>query len=314
MNASGYWQGKISVVAFSRKAVVEAAVEHLAGLQVAELAYVGFERRGQAPYEERWSLLEKATQRLSLPLTLIKWANEKDVSLSKGELHPWAPDELKLRLRRSLGELTLPAGVWCEEDFTAFLVCEQARELGLRIPQDVAVLGLFDFRISRCCSPPLSSIPMPGQIVGYEGMRLLDGILSGAVTNPAIVSLPPPPIVHRESTGGGDASVGYLQKARQIIAEHACEAITVAEVCRMAAISKQTLTERFRDVLGHTPGDEIRRVRLEHAKRYLLTTDLSIAHIAGLCGFSEQDKLGKFFKRQTGLTPSQFRRQKGDTA
>jgi len=303
----------IPSVAFGSKAVVEAAVEHLAGLQVAELAYVGFKRRGEAPFEERWSRLQQATRRRALPLRLIEWANENDANLDEGELHPWAPRECKLRLRRSLSELTQPAGVWCEEDFTAVLVCEQVRELGLRIPQDVAVLGLGDFRLARCCIPPLSSIPQPGQVVGYEGMRLLTGILSGAVTSPSVVSLPPPPIVHRESTGGGEAAVGYLQKARELIATHACEGITVATICRMTDVSKQTLTSRFRDVLGRTPGDELRRVRLEHAKRYLLTTNLTIAHISGLCGFGQQNKFGNFFKRQTGLTPSQFRRVKGDT-
>ncbi len=311
VNTNSSCRDDFPFVAFSHEAVVEMAVDHLAERRLADFAYVGFERQGEPGFERRWSLIKKATRRHSLTAKLVELASQTADGPYEWGLDPALGSENGRHLRRSLGELTLPAGVWCEEDYMGFHVCEQSRELGLRIPEDVAVLGLGDLRIARCCTPPLSSIPQPGKVIGYEAMRVLDGLLSGNLTQPKRVVLPPPAVVCRESTGGGEAAVGYVQRARQIIAEHACDGITVAEICRMTAVSKQTLTSRFHEALGHTPGEEIRRVRLDHAKRYLLTTDLSIAHIAGLCGYNEQNKFGNFFKRQTGATPSRFRRQRG---
>ncbi len=314
VNTNSNWRDEVPFVAFSHEAVVETVVDYLAGMQVTEFAYVGFERRGEPGFQRRWSLIQKATRQRSLPARLVEIEDRAETSLAAGELQPVFPLESRQCLRRSLSELGVPVGVWCEDDYVGFLVCEQVRELGLRIPGDVAVLGLGNYRIARCCNPPLSSIPQPGQIVGYEAMRLLDGILDGSISSPSSIALPPPAIICRESTSSGKTTVGYLQRARRIIAEHACEGITVTEAARMAGVSPQALTDRFRDVVGHTPGAEIRRVRLDHAKRYLLTTDLSIAQIAGLCGYNQQTKFGKFFKRQTGVAPSRFRRRKGDAA
>ena len=68
-----------------------------------------------------------------------------------------------------------------------------------------------------------------------------------------------------------------------------------------------TLHRAFMTRCGRTPGAEIRRVKMERAQYYLRTTSLSITHIADLCGYNEHSKFCNFFKRETGLTPSQYR-------
>jgi len=73
--------------------------------------------------------------------------------------------------------------------------------------------------------------------------------------------------------------------------------------------SHVTFNKRFKEAYGQTPGKAIREARLAKAKEWLATTHLAITRIAGMCDFAEQSKFYNFFKRETGLSPSEFRRQ-----
>jgi len=212
------------------------------------------------------------------------------------------------RLRRFQQKMKRPAGVWCDSDYVGLLTCQLAIQLGISIPDEVAVLGLYDYRVARIHEPSLSSIPQPGQTIGYEAMRILDdALLRDAPVLPRTV-IPPPDVVCRESTGGGRAG-HWVRRAQTCIAENACEGISVEEVARYARVSKQTLTKGFHTMLNTTPGAEIRRIRLMKAKQCLANTRMSITTVAGLCGYDQPSKFSNFIKRETGLTPREFRRR-----
>lgn len=70
-----------------------------------------------------------------------------------------------------------------------------------------------------------------------------------------------------------------------------------------------TLNHKYRVAFGITPGQAIRNERTNYAKHYLAETDHSISEVAGLCGYSNQSKFSNFFKRETGITPMQYRKQ-----
>lgn len=308
VNTSGDWpRTEIPAVAFDGDSVITDAVEHLARLGRTELAFVGFEMTGILEFEARLRRFRADAARYHLPVRTCELGVPSSLLWLEQamELSPKATE----RLKKFLGSLRLPAGVWCENDYIGLHVCQTARALGLEIPTDLAVLGMFDYRIARTCVPPLSSIPQPGQAIGYEAMRLLDRKLMGGISIPAVTCLPSPPISWRESTGGGQAALDYLQRARQLIHQHAAERISVARIAALVRTSQKNLTIRFAQAFGRTPGEEIRRARTTRAKHYLATTHSSVAEIAGLCGYDEQSKFTKFFKRETGLTPLVYRKQ-----
>ena len=87
-----------------------------------------------------------------------------------------------------------------------------------------------------------------------------------------------------------------------------CEGLTVEQLLERLALSQKTLNKRFAAVYGETPGAAIRRVRTERAKQWLATTDLSVARIATMCGFAEPSNFNLFFNRETGRTPTAYRR------
>ena len=68
---------------------------------------------------------------------------------------------------------------------------------------------------------------------------------------------------------------------------------------------------RFRRWLGHTPHEEIQRVRINRIRELLSETDLSIHEIASRAGFIHGEYMAAAFKRETGMTPTEFRDSAG---
>jgi LacI family transcriptional regulator len=83
----------------------------------------------------------------------------------------------------------------------------------------------------------------------------------------------------------------------------------VGEVVRELAVARRGLEQRFVKLIGRTPAAEIRRVRIEEAKRMLVDTDRSVAEISRLSGFGHQDLFSRVFRRHVGMTPTKFRRK-----
>jgi LacI family transcriptional regulator len=92
------------------------------------------------------------------------------------------------------------------------------------------------------------------------------------------------------------------------IREHALEGLNVKELLNEVPVNRRTLERRFVSVLGHTPLEEIRRIRVERAK-VLLQTDMPIYEVAGRAGFGTPEYLATSLRHATGMTPTTYRRQ-----
>jgi LacI family transcriptional regulator len=206
-----------------------------------------------------------------------------------------------------LGGLPLPAAVYCENDYIARLVCSAAELLGLDVPGQLSVLGAGDFRIATADRPAISTTPRRIESIGHAAARVLFDWISTGGPQPADVLLPPEPIIVRQSTAGPDAADDDIAEAARIIDAEACAGLTVEALCDRVGLSKVTVSARFAARFATTPGARIRQVRVDRAKRLLAESRLSVADVATATGFDDQSKFGKFFKRETGLTPTAFR-------
>jgi LacI family transcriptional regulator len=92
------------------------------------------------------------------------------------------------------------------------------------------------------------------------------------------------------------------------IRQHAVEGLSVKEMLQSLAVNRRTLERRFVKVLGHTPLEEIRNVRLDRVKT-LLQTDLPIYEVAVRSGFATAEYLATSFLQATGMTPTDYRRK-----
>ncbi len=85
---------------------------------------------------------------------------------------------------------------------------------------------------------------------------------------------------------------------------------SIGEVAASFGISENHLIREFKSEVGITPMKYLTQVRLEHAKRRLLSTNLSISEIAAECGYSRANYFCKVFRDNTGITPLTYKNGK----
>lgn len=101
----------------------------------------------------------------------------------------------------------------------------------------------------------------------------------------------------------------WLGAARDYIRANASQPLTTRAIADAAGVHPTTLSRAFRATFHCTPGEYLRRVRIENAIAALTTTGASIAEIAVACGFYDQSHLTNALRRHTRLTPAEYRRR-----
>lgn len=218
----------------------------------------------------------------------------------------------------------LPIGVVVGHDSLGRMVAQLCAERGWRVPRDVAIIaGLNQELICEHPRPSLTSVEIGYERIGYEAARLLEGFMdeaeaagksrrpmkASAPASPPHIVLPPIGLVVRESTDFTAVSDPVVAEALAFIANHSHRNIGVGQVSRAVATEIKTLQNRFRKVLDSSIAQEIRRVRIERAKRELVQGERSIMEIARHCGFGESKRMGEVFRRELGMSPGEYRKQ-----
>jgi len=92
-------------------------------------------------------------------------------------------------------------GIFCASDLLVPGVLRGLRENGLRVPEDVAVVGFDDLLFAEVLDPPLSTIRKPRYQMGREAGRLLIGRISGDLREPRVTKALPTKLIVRASSG-----------------------------------------------------------------------------------------------------------------
>jgi LacI family transcriptional regulator len=211
---------------------------------------------------------------------------------------------------RWLRSLPRPVGLFVPGDDWGVQVMEACRQVGLRVPEDVALLGVDDDDLDcELTRPRLSSVIVPAERIGYEAAALLDRLLAGEKPPAEPTLLPPTGVATRRSTEVLAIADREVVAAVRFIREHAHLPLRVRDVCRQIAVGRRTLERRCRLALGWGLGEEIRRAHLERARRLLARTDLPMKTVAQQAGFSGLRHLGTVFRQELGMPPTAYRRQ-----
>ncbi len=213
------------------------------------------------------------------------------------------------RILRWLSRQQRPLGVFAVLDAIGLLLLRAARELAWRVPEDMAVLGAGDddflVGFERL---PLSSIQLPARKMGYAAAVEIDRLICGGQPARKGIRLPPLGLTARQSTDVLFVPDEVIVRALQFIREHATANPYLSDVARAAGVSVTTLQTRLQASLGRTAHAEIQRVRIEHVKYLLRTTDFKLDLVAENCGFPNAKRLSVLFRQLTGTTPSQYRK------
>ena len=206
--------------------------------------------------------------------------------------------------------LPKPLGVMAGNDIRGIQMLDACRRAGVAVPEEVAVVGVDNEElVCLLAYPPLSSVIPDAFRIGYEAAALLNQMMKGQRATEMLRSIPPLSVATRQSSDVTAIANPSVANAMRFIREHACAGISVDDVIEHLSVSRSALQRLFRNELGRTILDEITMTRTQRVKRLLIETDLSLADIADRAGFSYVEYLSTSFRRQTGQSPSAYRRK-----
>ena len=114
-----------------------------------------------------------------------------------------------------------------------------------------------------------------------------------------------------ESRSGSPSLPGY--KLRQItdwMAEHLAEEFNLAELAAQVGLSKFYFNRLFKSAMGVSPSHHQINLRMNEAKRLLRETEKTVVEVALDIGYSNPSHFAQLFRKETGLSPSDYRQQR----
>jgi LacI family transcriptional regulator len=216
---------------------------------------------------------------------------------------------LQLSLSAWLRSLPKPIGLLAANDNRARQVLDVCRTDGVRVPEEVSVLGVDnDEMVCQLSCPLLSSIEQGARQIGYQAAVLLDSIISGRVPRRSCFAIGPVGVVPRLSTSTTVFEDVSVAKAMAYITEHAGDGIKAPDVARATGLPRHRLDVAFKTTLGRSLYSEILHVRLERTKRLIAGTNLPLKQVAATVGFRSVQHMSVLFRRAFGQPPAVFRR------
>ena len=220
---------------------------------------------------------------------------------------PW--EEEQEAIAKWLKALPKPVGVMTCNDDRGLQVLDACRRARVAVPDEVAVISVDnDDYLCGLSIPPLTSIDVLPDRIGFEAAAMLDRMMDGEQAPQGPTLIPPRRVVTRESTDVLATDDREVAMAVSFIRQHACERIQVGDVLRHVRLSRTVLEPRFKQLLGRTIHQETQRVQVERVKELLALTDLPIKQIASRCGFTYTQYMTRVFREAVGKTPAQYRK------
>ncbi|MGZ0654251.1 substrate-binding domain-containing protein [Coraliomargarita sp. W4R72] len=224
---------------------------------------------------------------------------------------PFSQDWTRMdrQTERWLRRLPKPVGILASNDIPARALCELCRNTGIRVPDEVAILGV-DNDVSECrmSDPSLSSVEIPAEQVGRGAMQLLLCQLQGDSDSVVQRLEQPLGVIVRSSTDHRGTADPLLQRALDYIEREADQGISVLDVCRYVGRSRRSLERSFQECFQSTIYQRIQQVQVARAKRLLLESKLSVSAVAERAGFSSLRQLDRVFRKYESLAPSAYRK------
>ncbi len=220
----------------------------------------------------------------------------------------WAQEQFLLA--DWLSSLPKPCAVFCCNDDRAEQVLAACRNADLRVPENIAVLGVDnDDVICSLADPPLSSIALNIENAGFQAAQLLDQMMSGKQTESCTIHVEPRTVVTRQSSDVSAIEDEDVAEAVSYIRRHCNEPIQVSDVLQAVSVSRRSLYDKFKRELHCSIYTFIKNRRIEQIGRLLSETDMPVSQIALELGFTSADHIAQYFRSQKGINPLDYRKQ-----
>ncbi len=281
-------QNVVRIVCDAQELAREAAQNLVVRQAFASFGYVG------TPEGESWSRERGAFFQEALA---ARGRACSSFQLRRGELGAW------------LAALPRPAAICAANDSTARAVADAVLAQNLRIPDDIAILGIDDDPMFCLgAAPAISSVVQDFESCGYQAAEALQRLMDGDSSGPTLLRYGARGVSIRESTLSSSPHAIFVQKALDWIDANACRYIGAADVATALGVSRRILDLRFRELLRTTVHAVLRERRLEEVKRLLTGTDMTVGRITEQCGFTSVGHLKNLFRRTFGCSMRDWRK------
>lgn len=288
----GYYVGSDSVN------ISSAAARHLLSLGLENYAFATF----------RLQMFWARERRDSFAKVITKAGKGCFVFDPERELRP---DMRQRQLNDWLRNLPRPCGIFAANDYVGEEVINICGQLGISVPNDIAVLGVDnDEQICERLVPTLSSIAPDFAHGGFLAAQMLGEMIDRVISPDGEVRFfAADRVVIRQSTRRIACDRHRVADAVEMIRKRATEGISVSDVIAVMEEPRRTAEMHFREATGRSIHEEIDEVRFAKVFELLRNPRQQLNAIPDLCGFSTGVALRKTFRLKTGLSMREWRRR-----
>ena len=248
----------------------------------------------------------------------IIWSEERsrgfkdDVLANNGRFYSYVEPvegDDREKIMEWLVSLPKPVALFCCDDAHALFVAETCKVLGIRIPEDIAVMGVDnDDLLCNISDPPISSIEMDVENGGYMCCKMLHDRIRSGSRSPFNIIIPALRIKERRSSLKYNISDEEVLKLIAFIDENYSRDFKMTELLQIVPLSRRSIEMRFKKATGQTIYQYLLGVRVERFAYLLGTTDRSYIDIACEVGFRDLANVSRTFKKYKGCTPLEYRK------
>jgi len=278
------------------------AVRHLMNLGYRQIGHITLQMPMRCLRDRRQAYVD-AVRQAELEMK-DEWLLELPYGLTESDRADRLP-----AIRAFLTQPQFPKALFICADWVASEVIECARELGLSIPQDFAIVG-YDDSLPYCLTGvPLTTIRSDPQQIGRLAVeRLLLRARDGVHAEPTSI-LVPPTLVVRESSARTTATTERWTFVLRYLHDNFRRDVSAREVASLVGLETHYFSQQFHQTLGMRFTNYVQELRLQYAAQLLVTTDHSVERIADEAGFGSVSHFYTYFKRAHHLAPHAYRKQ-----
>ncbi len=284
-------------VGLDSKSIALLAARHLLSLELPHYAFVSF-RLPLFWSQERREVFSHEMSNSGRDCFVFDPGHEQTLSARQRDLSKW------------LRSLPRPCGIFAANDYVGEEIVNVCMQLGVSVPDDVAVLGVDnDEYICDALMPSLSSIAPDFEGGGYLAAEMLGRMISGRAPKSEVRLFTTDRVVVRQSTRRMVCDRSRVSDAVEMIRKCACDGICVSDVVSFMDEPRRTAEMHFREAIGRSIHEEIDEVRFSKVLSLLCNPRQEIGAIPQLSGFSTGGALRKAFLQRTGMSMRDWRRK-----
>jgi LacI family transcriptional regulator len=258
-------------------------------------------------FEERGSAFVEALRQVGRECTCLRW-HQSPAYYPAGRYKEW--EQKRKWLASELRRAPKPLAVFAPTDWMAFDVLETCESVGLVVPNQVAIVGSDNSLLAvDAMRTPITTVEPNLEAMGHRGAALLDGLMDGKSPPKEPIRMPPSGLIVRKSSDVLVVNHAGVARSLRYLLKHFREPIGVNDLAEAAAMSLRGFHQAFLEHIGWPPGHELHRVRIERAKQLLASTTEKTEAIATNCGYQNVNTFWIAFRKDTGMSPNQFRKK-----